>query len=111
MGILNHPYMLEQDSVRSEVIADIQRSQRVYVEAGRIAVPRGYRPYFPLRTDGRSLPIIYSRYLPVSADCRRPKTVRAGAKFFSVIIDNLCQVGTSLRDDGLEVTVPVFHRC
>lgn len=25
-----------------------------------------------------------------------------------MIIDNLCQVGTSLRDSGLEVTVPVF---
>ena len=65
--------------------------------------------FFPLRTDGRSLPIICNGYLPVSADCRQPETGRARAgEFFSVIIDNLCQVGTSLRDSGLEVTVPVF---
>lgn len=83
VGILNHPYILEQDSVRSgELIADIQRSQRVYVEAGGLPFPGLPTVFFPLRTDGRSLPIICNGYLPVSADCRQPKTVRRGASSF-----------------------------
>ncbi len=83
VGILNHPYILNR--IVSARGADRRYPTQPAGLCGSRADcrSRGYRPYFfPLRTDGRSLPIICNGYLPVSADCRQPKTVRAGASSF-----------------------------
>lgn len=109
VGILNHPYILEQDSVRSgELIADIQRSQRVYVEAGRIAVPGVTDRIFSAADGWTELADYLQRVLACIGGLPSAEDGPRRREFFSVIIDNLCQVGTSLRDSGLEVTVPVF---
>ena len=108
-GILTHPYVLEQDSVRAgEIVADIQKRQRVYVDVEQLSIPGAASLIFTAVDNWQSL----SEYLQrILAEIGSRSDVAEGAlrrEMFSTIIDTLCQITNSLQDSGVEITIPIF---
>ncbi len=110
VGILNHPCILEQMSTRSrELIADIQHNQWIYVEARHIVVTGVTDQIFSAVDGWEELADYLRQVLSQVGSISSAGEGPLRREFFSVIIDNLCQVSTSLRDSALEnVTVSVF---
>lgn len=109
-GIMNHPYLLEQyRAAADDITAHIKRRQQVYVPRDMLQVggvaERIFRPVEGWRELSAYLQEILAgvgRH-PVS-----PEEAVRRREFFTVLIDNLCQLENSLADCGLDISVPVY---
>lgn len=110
IGLLGHPYLLESHAEEAEeMIAAVRKGQMVYVSMDRFQ-PSGLIRQIFTPVDGWHSLAVYLREilsqvgtLPLETEDRARRR-----EFFSVMIDRLIQVETSLTDSGVEMTEAVF---
>ena len=110
IGLLGHPYLLEQQGKEaSEIVAAIRKSQTVYVRMDRFPssglIQQIFTPVEGWQALAAYLRTILTQVGSLSAEAE--DRVRRH-EFFSVMIDRLVQIETVLLDSGLEITEAVF---
>lgn len=109
-GILNHPYLMEIDAdVATDILNHIKKFSQVYVKRDMFNVDGVIGDIFVITEDWQALSCYIKNIL---SDIGRQTALENDyirrREFFTVIIDNICQVENSLQDCGIEVTSYIF---
>ena len=110
IGLLGHPYLLESYAEEvEEIMTAIREGQMVYVAMDRFQPSGLLRQIFTAVDGWRSLAVYLRDILSqVGAMTLETEDRVRRREFFSVMIDRLMQVETSLIDSGVEMTEAVF---
>ncbi len=110
IGLLGHPYLLESHAEEAEkIIETVRKGQMVYVSMDRFQPEGLIRQIFTPVEGWRSLAVYLREILSQVGALPLETEDRARRReFFSVMIDRLIQLETSLTDSGVEMTEAVF---
>lgn len=109
-GILNHPYVMEANAdVASDILKHVKKFSQVYVKRDMLNVDGIVGRIFTT-VEGWDALAVYLRDIlsEVGKQTATGDDYVRRREFFTVIIDNICQVENSLNDCGIEATSHIF---